>query len=105
MNLANACQQCFVYILHEDYPLDLYCKQCEKLICKYCMDFEHHSHWGKCNVLETFREDERESLQANQGDGNKEVASLTKAISDCNDTLGNVQKNEEARIDVSLKKV
>ena len=107
-NEPSQCMPKMFCLLHDNYPLDLYCKQCEKLICKYCMDFEHHSHREKCNVLEKFREDEMESLQANQGDANKAVASLTKAISDCNDTLGNVQKNRnevEACIDVSLKKV
>ena len=45
-------------------PLKPTVKQCGKLICIVCMNFDHDDHRGDCKYLEKVAKQEMESLQA-----------------------------------------
>ena len=38
--------------LHKSKTLKVYCKKCEKLICRDCMDFKHKDHRSECFLLD-----------------------------------------------------
>ena len=94
--------------LHKGYSLEVYCKKCEKLICKNCMDFEHYEHRKECILLEKVAEQEMESLRSNLGTCKGSVASLDRAIAQCKQTMQKVEtrkKQVDTAINTSLEKV
>ena len=94
--------------LHKGYSLEVYCKKCEKLICKNCMDFKHYEHRKECNLLEEVAKQEMESLRSSLGNCNGAVASLDKAIAQCKQTMQKVETRKTAvdtAINTSLEKV
>ena len=101
-------QQKMPCLLHNGYSLEVYCKQCEKLICKNCMDFEHYDHRKECNLLEKVAEQEMESLCSSLGYCNAAIGSLDKSIDQCKQTMQKVEtrkKQVDATINSSLDEV
>ena len=79
---------------HTDYVLDLYCKQCDKLICKYCMAFDHADHHKECDLLNRVAGKEMEGLCGRESEVNGAVAAVTRAITSCHDMVKQVEKNK-----------
>ena len=94
--------------LHKGYNLEVYCKKCEKLICKNCMDFKHKKHRDECDLVEEVAKQEMESLRSSLGNCNGAVASLDKAIAQCKQTMQKVETRKtvvDTAINDSLEKV
>ena len=94
--------------LHKGYNLEVYCKKCEKLICRNCMDFDHYEHRKDCDLLEKVAKQEMESLRSSLGNCNGAVASLDKASAQCKQTMQKVETRKMAvdtAINTSLEKV
>jgi hypothetical protein len=49
---------------HEDKALKFYCETCDKLICKYCMDFKHYKQGHTCRLAKEIAQKNRELLAA-----------------------------------------
>ena len=49
---------------HEDRALKFYCETCDRLICRYCMDFKHLRPDHVCHVAKTIVHKHRELLAA-----------------------------------------
>ena len=82
--------------LHKKYVLEIYCKQCEMLICNNCMNFKHRQHLDKCDLIEEVAKQAKEDLQACQGDTEGTLASLNSAIAKCKDTIEKVEARKKA---------
>ena len=49
---------------HEDKALKFYCETCDKLICRYCMDFKHYKQGHTCRIAKEIAHKNRELLAA-----------------------------------------
>jgi hypothetical protein len=47
---------------HEDRALKFYCETCDKLICRYCMDFKHYKQGHTCRIAKEIAHKNRELL-------------------------------------------
>lgn len=93
---------------HKGHILEVYCKQCEKLICKNCMDFKHYDHRKQCDLVEEVARQEMESLRACLQDSCGAVATLDTAIAQCKHTMKQVElrkKEVDTAITRSLDQV
>ena len=75
---------------HKGRFLEIYCKQCEKLICEYCMKFDEHSKHD-CEYFEKVAKEEMEDLRASLGNCEGTLSSLDEAIAKCNQTMQKVE--------------
>ena len=93
---------------HKGNPLKVYCKKCEKLICKDCMDFEHNNHREDCNLMEKFVQQEMEDLQGCLGSSHGAVDSLDGAIEQCKQTMQQIERRKkevDGKINDSLEQI
>ena len=93
---------------HKKYELEFYCKKCEKLICRNCMDFEHNNHRENCNLMEKFAQQEIEGLQGCVENCQGALHSLDTAIMQCEKTMQQIEtrkKEVDGKINDSLEQV
>ena len=93
---------------HKGNPLKVYCKKCEKLICKDCMDFDHDEHRKECNLLEKFAQQEMDDLQGCLGNCQGALDTLNTAIEQCEQTMQQIEtkkKEVDGKINDSLEQV
>ena len=81
--------------IHTDEVLKVYCEQCEKLICRDCMEFKHKSHRDQCDRVEEVAAKEKEKLSTCLGDSQEAVAALEEAIVVCNKTIQEVESKKK----------
>ena len=94
--------------LHKNQMLDVYCKQCQELICKNCMNFKHFDHHKECSLVEEVAEQEIGSLWACLKKEEAAIASLDAAIDRCKQTVQNIETKKrecDASITESLEQV
>ena len=92
---------------HKGRFLEIYCKQCEKLICEYCMKFDEHSK-HECEYFEKVAQQEMEDLRASLGNCEGTLSSLDVAIAKCNQTMQKVETRKtevDTAINNSLEQV
>ena len=92
---------------HKGRFLEIYCKQCEKLICEYCMKFDEHSK-HECEYFEKVAQQEMEDLRASLGNCEGTLSSLDAAIAKCNQTMQKVETRKtevDTAINNSLEQV
>ena len=92
---------------HKGRSLEIYCKQCEKLICEYCMKFDEHSK-HECEYFEKVAKEEMEDLRASLGNCEGALSSLDEAIAKCNQTMQKVETRKtevDTAINNSLEQV
>ena len=92
---------------HKGRFLEIYCKQCEKLICEYCMKFDEHSK-HECEYFEKVAKEEMEDLRASLGNCEGTLSSLDEAIAKCNQTMQKVETRKtevDTAINNSLEQV
>ena len=92
---------------HKGRFLEIYCKQCEKLICEYCMKFDEHSK-HECEYFEKVAKEEMEDLRARLGNCEGALSSLDEAIAKCNQTMQKVETRKtevDTAINNSLEQV
>ena len=92
---------------HKGRFLEIYCKQCEKLICEYCMKFDEHSK-HECEYFEKVAKEEMEDLRASLGNCEGTLSSLDAAIAKCNQTMQKVETRKtevDTAINNSLEQV
>ena len=102
------CQQQFCSH-HDVNPLEVYCQQCNKVVCKDCMSYDHYNHRSEfCNINEEVAKREMESLLTYLAESKRSVSSLEDAIEKCKKTMQLVEskkKEVDAEIGNSLEKV
>ena len=92
---------------HKGRFLEIYCKQCEKLICEYCMKFDEHSK-HECEYFEKVAKEEMDGLQASLGNCEGALSPLDEAIAKCNQTMQKVETRKtevDTAINNSLEQV
>ena len=85
---------------HKGRFLEIYCKQCEKLICEYCMKFDEHSKHD-CEYFEKVAKEEMEDLRASLGNCEGTLSSLDEAIAKCNQTMQKVE-TRKTEVDTAI---
>ena len=93
---------------HKKYELEFFCKKCEKLICRNCMDFEHNNHRENCNLMETFAQQEIAGLQGRVENCQGALHSLDMAITQCEQTMQQIEtrkKEVDGKINDSLEQI
>ena len=92
--------------LHKNHTLEVYCKQCKKVICRNCIeDREHVEHRQAVNIAA--RED-REGLCDHLEKCEKALASLDEAIVQCKQTVQQIEtkkKEVDTAINQSLDQI
>ena len=80
---------------HTDEVLKFYCEQCEKLICRDCMELEHNDHRSQCNRVEAIATKAMESLEICFENSEGAVANLEDAIAQCKETMQQVESRKK----------
>ena len=74
---------------HEGKKLKFYCETCKKVICRYCMDFDHTRPDHQCAPIENVVEKRKESLTISVSALEKKLVGGNKALQ----AISNVQEN------------
>ena len=90
--------------LHNNQALDVYCKQCEKLVCKDCVNVQHFDHHKECNsVEEEVTKQEMERLWVCLKNKEGKIASLNASIKQCKQTMHKIETKKH-ECDVAINK-
>lgn len=81
--------------IHDDEVLKFYCEQCEKLICRDCMELEHNDHRSKCNRVEAVAAKAIEHLKLHLSESESALASLNDVITQCKETMEQVESRKK----------
>ena len=80
--------------VHDDEVLKFYCEQCEKLICRDCMELDHNDHRSKCNRVEAVAAKAMEHLKLHLSESESVLASLNDVIAQCKETMEQVESRK-----------
>ena len=80
---------------HTDEVLKFYCEQCEKLICRDCMELDHNEHRGKCNRVEAIAAKAMEYLKTCAENSQSAVATVKDAIVQCEMKMQQVESRKK----------
>ena len=86
--------------VHDD---EFFCEQCDKLICRDCMELEHNDHRSKCNRVEAIATRAMDALQTQAGECQSIVASLNDSIAQCKTAIQQVESKKREADDVIVK--
>ena len=81
--------------IHGDEVLKFYCEQCEKLICRDCMELYHNDHRSTCDRVEAIAAKAMENLKLHFDEGRGVLASLNDAIAQCKKTMQQVESRKK----------
>ena len=86
--------------IHHDEVLKFYCEQCEKLICRDCMELNHNEHRSKCNRVEAVAAKAMEHLKLHLNESKGVLASLNDIIAQCKETMEQVESRKREIDDI-----
>ena len=81
--------------LHKSETSKVYCKKCEKLICRDCMDFKHKDHRSECFLLDDVVREEMDGLKVHLERSTKALVSLDEAVAQCKQTVQQIETKKK----------
>ena len=90
-------------VIHDDEVLKFFCEQCEKLICRDCMELEHSDHRSQCNRVEAIATRAMESLKTGTVKCQSALASVNETISKCKEIMQQVDSRKK-EVDDTISK-
>lgn len=81
--------------VHDDEILKFYCEECEKLICRDCMELDHNGHRSRCNRVEAVAVKAMQGLKSQASECENIVALLNNSITQCKESMKQADSRKE----------
>ena len=90
---------------HESKVLKFYCQTCEKLVCRYCMDFDHAKQNHPCVPAEDVADEKRQSFKTSVDSLEDKLRKGSEALEAVTNVTQLLKENlERAKVEVYLHK-